>query len=359
VTESEAGSGLRDLAVIGWDIGGANIKAARLTRPASDEQTLSVTVRPFEIWRDLDRLNAELRSVADELHTERVDALAVTMTAELSDAFRTKRQGVSFVLDALAQALPDQRAFALDVSGHLVTLAAARTRPLDFAATNWLASALLVAERLADCVLVDVGSTTADIVPVRGGRVATTSRTDPERLIAGELVYTGVLRTNPNTLTQWVPLRGHMCRVAAEYFTVMADVYLVLGRLSEADYTIPTPDGRARTRRAAVERLARLVCADSELVSEEEIGTMALYLFERQVEQVTEGLAQVLAHFGRSDQVPLVAAGVGSFVAAEAGRRLGLGVIQAEELLGETVSRALPASAVARLLAKELAQGRL
>ena len=47
-----------------------------------------------------------------------------------------------------------------------------------------------------DALLIDVGSTTADVVPIVAGRVAATGRNDLERLQAGELVYTGVLRTN-------------------------------------------------------------------------------------------------------------------------------------------------------------------
>ena len=110
-------------------------------------------------------------------------------------------------------------------------------------------------------------------------------------------MYTGVLRTNPNTLTASVPVRGRPCRVAAEYFAVMADAYVLLGRLGAADYTCSTPDGRDTSPAACAERLARLVCADREMLSEPEIVKLARYLVECQLQVVSEGLLQVVSRW--------------------------------------------------------------
>ena len=230
---------------IGWDVGGVQVKAARVESRAGSPPVVRTAVRAFEIWRGRDRLAGILRELAEELSVDAATPHALTMTAELSDAFRDKREGVLFVMDGAPRGLPRQPS-----SSRSTATAASRRcprraeRPLAFAATNWLASALLAASRVDDCILVDVGSTTTDIVPIRGGRLACEGTTDLDRLIAGELVYTGVLRTNPNTLTATVPVRGRPCRVAAEHFAVMADAYLLLGRISAEDYACPTPDGR-------------------------------------------------------------------------------------------------------------------
>jgi len=65
------------------------------------------------------------------------------------------------------------------------------------AAANWLALATY-AGRLAPrgpAVLLDVGSTTTDVIPLQDGTPVPRGRTDPERLESKELVYTGVRRT--------------------------------------------------------------------------------------------------------------------------------------------------------------------
>ncbi len=168
----------RTPATLALDIGGANTKAARL-----EGSSLRTVSRPFEVWRDREALTAVLREVAAE--AGEADAVAITMTAELSDAFRTKREGVAFVLDAAEEALGDRPLSVLTTTGELVPMGEARARPWDVAAANWMATALAVADAYPDALLIDVGSTTADVIPIAAGRVAATGHNDLERLLAG------------------------------------------------------------------------------------------------------------------------------------------------------------------------------
>ena len=342
------------LTVVGWDIGGVNTKVGRLLWQNKEIVDVEAVSLPFEIWHKPERLSNALRAAGNELGLKGTKAMAVTMTAELSDAFRSKREGVLFILKTIEQAFPNIPFYVLNLSGELIQLSEARQDPLDFAATNWLASAQFVADKHRDCILVDVGSTTTDIIPIRRGRVIAKGFTDLSRLASGELVYTGVQRTNPNTVSPFVPLHGEMCRVSAEYFTVTGDIYLILGYLSSETYTSSTPDGRATSLEAARERLARLICADREMLSEEEIFKLARYLFEKQLQQVTEALLQILSRLEDGDRLPLVVAGTGSFLTVEIGRRLGMPIVDMGKEWGEKVMAALPSLAVAFLLAKQL-----
>ena len=341
------------LVTIGWDVGGVQVKAARVESRAGRPREIRTAVRALEIWRRRDQLPDILRELADELSVDATAAHALTMTAELSDAFRDKREGVLFVMDGLDDAFPRSAVFAFDSDGVFVPLPEARARPLAFAATNWIASALYAAPRIGEGILVDVGSTTTDIIPIRDGRLVCEGRTDLDRLIAGELVYTGVLRTNPNTLTSAVPVRGRPCRLAAEQFAVMADVYLILGLIDAGDYTCPTPDGRAASPSASRERLARLVCADREMLSDGEIVGIARYLRERQLQAIGEGLLQVLSRWEGLAAVTVAPCGAGAFLASAVAARLGLEVLPAADLWGDA-GVTLPAAAAACLLASHL-----
>ncbi|MFZ5625566.1 MAG: hydantoinase/oxoprolinase family protein, partial [Gemmatimonadota bacterium] len=173
--------------ILGWDIGGVNVKVAAVTGPMSPPHARSA---PFELQRDPAALAALLRSLADELSGGEVTH-AVTMTAELSQMFRTKANGVAFVLDQVEAAFPGARICVFTVDGRFVPPAAARLEPLAVAASNWAATARIVAREAGDAILVDIGTTTTDIIPIVGGRVAAIGLTDPARLASGELVYTG------------------------------------------------------------------------------------------------------------------------------------------------------------------------
>ncbi|HML55043.1 MAG TPA: hydantoinase/oxoprolinase family protein [Solidesulfovibrio magneticus] len=339
----------------GFDIGGANVKAVRLDRLAGEADTWRATSVPLAVWRHPDRLEDVLAEAGQRLGLDGADALALTMTAELADAFRTKREGVTCVCRAVAKVFPEMSVRALSLSGRdWPPLEQAFETPLDFAANNWLASALYVAARHDDALFVDIGSTTTDIIPIRGGRVAARGLTDTERLTHGELVYTGILRTNPNTLAATVPIGGRHCRTAAEHFAAMADVHLLLGHITADDYTSHTADGRGTTPAEAAERLARLVCADVETLAPPAIREMAAYLFERQLAVIAEGLLQVLSAQDTPIRPPLLPAGSGAFLVRELGRRLGMAVLDPLTPPDPAALAVLPALAAASLLADRL-----
>ena len=271
-----------------------------------------------------------LREVAAE--AGEADAVAITMTAELSDAFRTKREGVAFVLAAAEEALGDRPLSVLTTAGELVPMGEARARPWDVAAANWMATALAVADAYPDALLIDVGSTTADIVPIAAGRVAATGHDDLARLLAGELVYTGVLRTNLAAIAPRVPVRGEWCPVSSEYFAISADVHLVLGHLAPEAYDCPTPDGRPAAAAFARERIARLVCSDADQLDAGEIDAIAAFLAGEQLRQIEEAARRVEGPL--PPEAPVVAVGAGAFLGREVAARLGRAVARRSGTLG-------------------------
>jgi probable H4MPT-linked C1 transfer pathway protein len=327
------------------DIGGANTKAAWL-----EGASLRTVSRPFEVWRDREALASVLREVAAEVGAGPAPATAITMTAELSDAFRTKSEGVSFVLDAAQDALGDGSLTVLTTAGDLVTVDEARARPWDVAAANWVATALAVADAHPDALLIDVGSTTADIIPIAAGRVAATGRDDLGRLLAGELVYTGALRTNLAAIAPRVPVRGEWCPVASEYFAISGDVHLVLGHLDPGAYDCPTPDGRPATVPFARERIARLVCSDVDQLEAGETDAIAAFLHREQVRQLEEAAHRVQRRL--APEAPLVAVGAGAFMAVEVAGRLGRPIEAAP--WGGAGDEVAPAAALAAILAARL-----
>jgi probable H4MPT-linked C1 transfer pathway protein len=328
--------------VIGLDVGGANTKAVWLD--GHERRALS---RPFEVWRDRDALATMIREVVAGVAPEPAETVALTTTAELSDAFRTKREGVEFVLDAAEEALDGSRLLAFTTAGDVVPFDEARARAPEVAAANWLASGLAVAALHPEALMVDVGSTTVDVVPIAGGRVVVAGRTDLDRLLAGELVYTGALRTNLAAIAARVPVRGGSCPVASELFAISADVHLILGRLAPSDYTCATPDGRPATIEFARERVARLVCADAEQLTVGEIDAIAGFLHAEQVRQIAAVVERVSERLeGDPAVIPL---GSGAFLAREAAERLGRAVV--ELTWGAAERDAAPAAALAQLVA--------
>ncbi len=329
------------VSVLGLDIGGANLKAAH-----TDGRVLSV---PFDLWKEPARLPHALHRLIGMMPP--ADVWAVTMTGELCDCFESKRQGVHAILDAVAEVAGKTPVRVWRNDGHFVDLATARETALQVAAANWLALATCMGPYTKGWpgVLIDIGSTTTDIVPLRDGKPVPQGRTDPERFRAKELVYTGVRRT---PLCALLGSEG-----AAELFATTLDVYLVLGYLPEDPDDHKTADGRPATRAAAHARLARMFCADLETSTEEERAGLADRVAVRQTEMLRDALRQNIRRLDIADNpAAVILAGEGEFLAqriiADAAR-FWIEEIALSTKLGMAVSQAACAYAVAVLAAKE------
>jgi len=349
--------------VIGWDIGGANTKAVFLRTENGYVEEIKTAIEYFPVWKDPAKL-ANMLSTLKERVSNRVklDGVGLTMTAELSDAYQTKREGVNHVLAYATQVFADLPVFVLDVDAALISMDDARSEPLRVAAANWAATGWLVAQLIKTCVTIDVGSTSTSIIPVIDGRVSAAGKNDLEKLMVGELVYTGSLRTNVAAIVSSVPLREGTARVSSELFAQSGDVHLVLGNISEDEYTTETADGRGKTRSEALARLARVVCADIEMLTEHEIVQIAKYVHGKQVEQVAEGLSQVYSRVRSltTAKIPVVITGFGKdFIARTAAQRLSVDeIIDLGKLARNDVVKASPAVGVALMAASKL-EGRI
>lgn len=333
--------------VVGWDIGSVNLKAARL----GPGGVLTARAMPFVVQHDLDRLVEAMRSLWRQTGGAPGDRHAVTMTAERSQRFRSKREGVNRILDGVQRAFDPTSIRVFGADAAFLTIEAARHAPFVVAGANWAASAKLVARHHADALLVDIGSTTTDIIPLAGGRIAAEGRTDPERLRSGELVYTGVLRTPVEAITSTLPYSGGTAFVSAEGHALTGDVWVYLERLHPSHYSGHTPDGRPPTREFARERLARIICGDTELLRDDAILAIAEGMAEAQLARIRAGLERVRERWPAIGTA--VVTGLGDFLAEAAATGAGMEVVRLADHLGPDGARCAPASAVALLHAEQ------
>ena len=330
---------------LGLDIGGAQIKMA-------DGRGFANSV-PFAMWKQPDRLEQELRtSIA---HGPQCDHLAATMTGELADCFRSKSEGVHFILEALRQAADGRHTRVYLSNGMLVTPQVAMTRPLDVAAANWHALARFATRFVTQevALVIDIGSTTTDIIPVTNGELVAKGRTDTERLLHGELVYCGVERTPVCSLVESVPYRGQKCPVVREVFATTRDVYLLLGELPEDATSRLTADGRMATKGAARDRMSRMIAADESIFNHKDAVMMCRAIADAQSLIISRGVDRVIGQMA-SPPTAVVLAGEGEFLARRLFQRLQWKprVVSLTQEIGLLPSRCGPAHALA-VLARE------
>jgi (4-(4-[2-(gamma-L-glutamylamino)ethyl]phenoxymethyl)furan-2-yl)methanamine synthase len=299
--------------IVGLDIGGANIKAAH-----SDGQCRS---RSFPLWKSPEKLADTLLSmIGDWLPCAGV---AVTMTGELADCFETKAEGVDQILTAVEQAAGRTPIAVWQTVGEFVDAPTAREFWQLTAAGNWHALATFVGRVAPDgtALLLDIGSTTTDIIPLQNGLPNPTGRTDSERLISAELVYSGVRRTPVCAVAYSVPIERDVAgngysQLAAEFFATTQDVYLLQGNVAEEPDDLDTANGRPATIAGAHDRLARQLCCDRSELSLDEAKSVADFLANVQRQRISGAIDRVLTTLDTPCEAVIIS-GEGSFLGSQ------------------------------------------
>ncbi len=334
--------------VIGWDIGGAHLKAARV----EDGRVKAAVQAATPLWLGLGSLETAFDAIQTRLGP--ADHHAITMTGELCDAFASRQEGVAGLAAIAAKHLAPAALHFYAGRAGFVELGEAASHAADVASANWHASAALVALELRDALLIDIGSTTADLIPIVGGRVAAAGYNDAERLAAGELVYTGMTRSFVMALGPRAPFRGAWVPLMNEYFASSADIHRILGALPEGADKMPTADGREKTVEASRARLARMIGREADEAAALEWDGLAAWFAEAQIRQIADAAALRLSRHDIPVEAPVVAAGIGEGVASQVARRLRRSCVGFSSLIDAPAeaSHSAPAVAVAMLAAR-------
>ena len=337
--------------IAGFDIGGANTDLAIIDFEDGEIKNIEVDFEYLPMWSNNDDLSHVLIELIEKIcPVSEIDAVGISMTAELVDAYDTKKEGVLDVVRKCEETFTCPIAY-VGVDGML-SKDGIEKAPLKAAAANWIATAQIATLISDNCIFIDTGSTTTDIIPIKDAKECAIGKSDFDRSATGELVYTGTLRTNLASFLDKVELNGKEYRVASELFAQTADVYMVLDLITEKDYICDTFDGEGKSKMDCARRIARVVCADLEMLSMEDIVEMADFIHQKQVEQIADGLKQV--HETQNLDL-IVTTGLGKDILDRpAAELLGLEVKSMGDILSDDECTVAPAIGTAVMMEKYL-----
>ena len=339
---------MNEISTCGWDIGGAHVKVAGLD---ADGRVVCVEQYPAPLWQGPDVLGQVLVEAARELDLGG-SRHALTMTGELADCFIDRVTGVASILTQFTAVFPPEQVQVYAGEAGFVEPDEVQDFSRRIASANWRATSSWVASQYKSGVLVDIGSTTTDVIPFRSGTAITAGATDFERLRSGELLYTGTVRTPVMALVRRVPYGGQWQPIIAESFATMADVYRLTGDLKPHHDLMDTADGRGKSVEDSARRLARMLGLDMDPeASLEEWVRLARHISREQIKIINE----VLFRIGSGPARLLVGAGSGRFLVQELARYQGCewvafdAPLEMDDTLRDKASDCAAAVAVAQL----------
>lgn len=336
----------------GYDIGGAHLKVAI----AEDDRIIAVTQIACPLWQGLDRLDAAFARAAHL--SRRAERHAATMSAEMCEIFPDRRTGVRILVDRLIPILGPKTHFWMGPRG-LGLIEEAHQHPDCVASSNFLAAAVLVGKCLGDGLLIDMGSTTTDIIPVSTGRPCPRGLNDGTRLATSELVYTGLTRSEVATVAHEVTFKGRKQRLAAGNFATMADARRILGELPDNADQQDTTDRRGKTLDESVARFARSLGRDSVDATRDDWSDAARDILDQQLRTIHNACSEVLAATPLPADAPVVAAGIGAYLIETLASKLARPCRNFGDLVNATddcrlwATRCAPAAAIALLATDE------
>ncbi|MFW9895031.1 MAG: hydantoinase/oxoprolinase family protein [Candidatus Thorarchaeota archaeon] len=280
--------------ILGLDIGGANTKAALLHFHEKSISKSFSYIKYFPFWeKTIKEIPKLLQRIVEEIVEKNgyilknIDLIAITITAELSDAFPTKREGILLILDALGKVFNKSKLKFITNECEFINFDQAQTEYMSIAAANWVSTALYLGNFLSNCILIDAGSTTIDIIPIYNSMPVPMGRDDTSRLLNHELIYTGGLRTTIPSITHHVPYKGENIRISFEKFALISDVYRILNFISEDEYINDTADNRSKSLDDCYSRLSRIICKDIESISKENLDIIANFIYEKHLDIIS------------------------------------------------------------------------
>ena len=327
--------------ILGFDIGGANTKAS-LLQIENDAVFKSFSyIEYFPFWeKTLHDIPNMFRRIVENLVIQKnltlddINFISITITAELSDAFQTKREGIFTILNSLEQVFEKEKMFFINNKNEYINFNQVKSDPISVAAANWVSTSLFLGNFVSNCILIDAGSTTIDIIPILNSKSAALGKNDVERLVNRELIYTGGLRATIPSITHFVPYKDKMVRISFEKFALVSDVHRILNNISETEYINDTADNRSTSLDDCYARLARILCMDLESISKEELEKIAKYIFNKQIEMIStdikvfmDKLTQRLPNFNQNSRFVITGLSA-EFLIKEVLRKLGYNNIE-------------------------------
>ena len=295
---------MNNIYYLGIDIGGANLKIVGLNKK---KQINFVSQEKCEIWKGLSKFDDKITKINKIISKKTV--VGVTMTAEMCDNFKKRKEGVKRIIKHIRRSLNKNVYFWENIKNKSFSI---NPSYKNVASMNWLATGTLISKKISNAIVIDLGSTTTDLIFIRKNQIINKGFSDLKRIIFSELIYTGFTRTPIFGITNKLKFNKKNYPVLPENFANISDVYRVLKKASSRIDLFDTMDGRSKSFLNSSRRIARNFGFDYKNKKKKLILNLCEEIEKIQFAKITDSIKKNLCRYEISKkEISLITCGIG------------------------------------------------
>ena len=288
---------------LGIDIGGAHFKVIGLNEKKS---VCFAEYRKCYVWKGLDNLRKEI-DYTNSLNLKKDTSCGITMTAELCDNFKNKKDGVIEISELCKKLNCDysfytnkKKNFSKNISKDYKNLIS----------MNWHSIGKFFSKKFENLIVVDFGSTTTDFVCIKNSKIINGGLNDFTRLSNKEMYYSGIIRTPLFGLQHEVSLKEKKYYIVPELFSNTSDIYRINNFL-EKDFDIDDEaDNGKKGIQESILRISRSFCIDYEK-NKKLVFDLSRVLIDSQIKKINSNINYLLKKNKLKKNTPLLFTGIG------------------------------------------------
>ncbi len=289
---------------LGIDIGGAHFKIVGLDK---NKSVCFSEYRKCYVWQGLKNLKKEI-DYTNSLVLSKNIYCGITMTAELCDNFKSKKNG-AVEISKLCKKLKFNCLFYTKKKKIFSRFIEKDYE--DFISMNWHSIGRYFSKNFNNVIIVDFGSTTTDFVCIKNSKIINKGFDDFTRLSEKEIFYSGIIRTPIFGLEHQITLKKKKYQIVPELFSNASDIYRIYNFL-EKDFDID--DEADHGNKGIVQsmiRISRSFCIEYKKNKRKLILDLSKVLIDKQINNIKLNIFNLLKKNKLDRNTPLIFTGIG------------------------------------------------
>ena len=286
---------------LGLDIGGAHIKVVGLN---ATRQIVLVKYMKCYFWNKSEDFLTFVKQINKYINKQTL--IGITMTAELCDSFKTRKQGFDVVSRYCKELKNDFFFYSLGKSPFIK-----KAEYKNVVSMNWHAIGSYVSHEITNCIIIDFGSTTTDLICIKNKKIKNIHFDDFSRLNNSELLYSGLVRTPIFSIINEVKIDDKTFKIIPEFFSNMGDIYRISYSQELCHDIDDTADLRSKSYINSLCRVSRNFGIDYDTSLENFIIQISKNIVGKQLSVINKSINILRKKYNLEPEHPVITSGIG------------------------------------------------